>query len=68
MDDLLSVVLEAVHTLTPIARPSPYSKRWWTSDLTQLRQAYTYWRNRARAVKRAGYTDEDLIETAKAAA
>ena len=67
-DALMSVVSEAVSTLTPKARPSPYSKRWWTSDLTQLRRVYTYWRNRARAVRRAGCTDQDLSETAKAAA
>ncbi|KAM3543691.1 hypothetical protein ARSEF1564_003451, partial [Beauveria bassiana] len=68
MDTLVSVVLEAVHTLTPKARPSPYTKRWWTSDLTQLRQVYTYWRNRARAMRRAGCTDHELHDTAKAAA
>ena len=32
-DALMSAVLEAVHTLTPKARPSPYAKRWWTTDL-----------------------------------
>jgi hypothetical protein len=47
-DRLMAAVLEAVHTLTPKAKPSPYVKRWWTSDLTQLRRIYTYWRNRAR--------------------
>ncbi|KAM3537420.1 hypothetical protein ARSEF1564_009660 [Beauveria bassiana] len=68
MDALVIVVGEAVHALTPKARPSPYSKRWWTSDLTQLRQVYTYWRNRARTVRRGGCTDPDLQNTAKAAA
>ena len=43
-DQLMTVVLEAVHALTPKARPSPYAKRWWTADLTQLRSIYTYWR------------------------
>jgi exonuclease III len=41
-DRLMSAVLEAIHTLTPKARPSPYAKRWWTADLTQLRHIYTY--------------------------
>ncbi|TQW01406.1 reverse transcriptase [Cordyceps javanica] len=68
MDALVSVVLEAVHALTPKTRPSPYAKRWWTSDLTQLRRVYTYWRNRARAMRRAGCTDCDILDTAKAAA
>ncbi|RKK07073.1 hypothetical protein BFJ65_g18238 [Fusarium oxysporum f. sp. cepae] len=31
---LMTVVLEAVCALTPRAKPSPYAKRWWTSDLT----------------------------------
>jgi hypothetical protein len=39
---LMQVVLEAVNTLTPKAKPSPYAKRWWTQDLTKLRQVYTY--------------------------
>jgi hypothetical protein len=26
----------------PFSRPSPYAKRWWTTDLTQLRRIYTY--------------------------
>jgi hypothetical protein len=41
-DRLMSAVLEAVHALTPKTRPSPYAKRWWTTDLTQLRYIYTY--------------------------
>ena len=53
-DRLMDVVLEAVHALTPKARPSPYAKRWWTTDLTKLRRVYTYWRNRAKNQRRAG--------------
>ena len=68
MDALVSVVLEAVNALTPKTRPSPYAKRWWTSDLTQLRRVYTYWRNRARAIRRAGCITNDIHDTAKAAA
>ena len=67
-DRLMSAVLEAVHALTPKAKPSPYAKRWWTTDLTQLRCIYTYWRNRARAERRAGQATADLEETAKGAA
>jgi hypothetical protein len=40
-DRLMAVVLEAVRALTPKAKPSPYAKRWWTSDLTQLRPLNT---------------------------
>ena len=64
----MAAVLEAVHALTPKAKPSPYTKRWWTTDLTQLRRIYTYWRNRARAARRAGWTRPNLEETAKSAA
>ncbi|KAK6810408.1 hypothetical protein RU639_013833, partial [Aspergillus parasiticus] len=67
-DRLMSAVLEAVHTLTPKARPSPYAKRWWTTDLTQLRYIYTYWRNHVRSERRAGRIASHLEETAKSAA
>jgi hypothetical protein len=67
-DRLMSVVLEAVHTLTPKAKPSPYAKRWWTTDLTQLRHIYTYWRNHARSERRAGRNVANLEKTAESAA
>ncbi|GIZ38771.1 hypothetical protein CKM354_000217300 [Cercospora kikuchii] len=59
-DQLMSAVLAAVHALTPVAKPSPYAKRWWTHDLTKLRQIYTRWRNRARSYRRAGTYSEQL--------
>ena len=65
---LMSAVLEAVHTLTPKAKPSPYAKRWWTTDLTQLRYIYTYWRNHARSERRAGRKVTSLEEMANSAA
>jgi Endonuclease-reverse transcriptase len=34
---LIGTVEKVVLKLTPKARPSPYAKRWWTGDLTQLR-------------------------------
>lgn len=39
-DRLMDAVLETVHGLNQKARPSPYAKRWWTTDLTQLRRIY----------------------------
>jgi exonuclease III len=66
-DRLTAAVLEAVHALTPKARPSPYTKRWWTTDLTQLRRIYTYWRNRARTERRAGQVRVELEDRAKGA-
>ena len=59
-DDFLNVVVEAVNTFTPRTRPSRYTKRWWTADLTQLRRNYTYWRNQARSHRRQGVRDDAL--------
>jgi hypothetical protein len=67
-DRLMRAVLEAVYALTPKAKPSPYAKRWWTRDLTQLRRVYTYWRNRTRTEHRAGRMVPELERQAKAAA
>ncbi|OAQ59084.1 retrovirus polyprotein [Purpureocillium lilacinum] len=67
-DQLMRVVLEAIHELTPRAPPLPYAKRWWTKDLTRLRRAYTFWRNQARTQRRAGSARPDLERRAKEAA
>ena len=66
-DMLMGVVLEAIDKLVPLAKPSPYAKRWWTADLTQLRRAYTYWRNRARSQCRRRQRSPDLGQRAKEA-
>jgi hypothetical protein len=67
-DGLMTAVLEAVHALTPKAKPSPYAKRWWTADLTQLRRVYTYWRNQARNQRRMGRMFPNLEQQANKAA
>jgi hypothetical protein len=67
-DRLMQAVLGAVSSLTPKAKPSPYAKRWWTKDLTKLRQVYAYWRNRARAQRRGGEALPELERQARAAA
>lgn len=67
-DKLMSVVLDTVQSLTPRAKPSRYAKRWWTTDLTQLRHIYTHWRNRARTMRRSGGASSELEEMAKGAA
>ena len=66
-DRIMTAVLAAVHELTPKAKPSAYAKRWWTSDLTQLRKAYTHTRNRARTQRRAGNLQPHLEQQAKEA-
>ncbi|KAM4061515.1 reverse transcriptase (RNA-dependent DNA polymerase) [Hirsutella rhossiliensis] len=67
-DQLMRVVTKALRDLTPRAQPLPYAKRWWTKDLTRLRRTYTYWRNQARAQRRAGQSRPDLEQRAKEAA
>jgi hypothetical protein len=67
-DRLMTAVTEAVFKLTPKAKPSPYAKRWWTTDLTQLRRIYTYWRNQARSRRRAGRIVPGLEKQAREAA
>jgi hypothetical protein len=61
----MEVVLDAIHELVPRAKPSPYAKRWWTADLTKLRRMYTFWRNLARARRRAGQRIVSLEDRAK---
>ena len=67
-DRLMGAVSEAFRALTPKAKPSPHAKRWWTADLTQLRQIYTHWRNHARAERRAGRKVPQLEDMAASAA
>ena len=67
-DRLMSVVSEALQALTPTSRPCRYAKRWWTTDLTQMRSIHTYWRNQARTRRRAGRRDPGLEDMAKGAA
>ena len=64
-DHLIQVVESVVLSLTPKAKPSPYAKRWWTSALTELRQAYTYWRNKARSFRRAQNFQPEIERQAK---
>lgn len=46
------IVLEGIEKSVPLAKPSPYNKRWWTEDLSQLRKRYTLFRNQARRQRR----------------
>ncbi|KAJ6437653.1 reverse transcriptase [Purpureocillium lavendulum] len=67
-DQLMRVVVLAIDDLTPRAEPTPYAKRWWTRDLTQLRRSYTFWRNQARVQRRATQVCSGLERRAKEAA
>ncbi|KAF9728545.1 zinc knuckle [Paraphaeosphaeria minitans] len=57
-------IAPAIEKHVPVARPSPYAKRWWTEDLTELRKHYTYWRNKASASRRANTPDPGLQQMA----
>jgi hypothetical protein len=61
---LTAWVNKALETHCKRARPSQYAKRWWNEDLTTLRKSYTYWKNRACAMRRQGRVDEELHNTA----
>ena len=61
---LITWVNNALEAHCPRAKPSPYMKRWWNEDLTALRKSYTYWRNRARAMRWQGREDAELRNTA----
>ena len=42
MQQIDDLVQEGVRKHVPWAKPSPYGKRWWTTELTQLRHEYTH--------------------------
>jgi len=50
----IKTVADTLQQLDPRARPSPYSKRWWTKDLTTLRQSLTTARNAVTTARRRG--------------
>ena len=66
-DRLIGAVLQAVQTLVPIARPSPYAKRWGNSELTQLRRSQSQLRNMVTRLQREGVRDTELERTARTA-
>ena len=57
---LESVVSTTLEELVPRAKPSPYAKRWWTKELTQLRHRFTTLRNRITKLRRQ---DKDTAHT-----
>ncbi|KAI5829285.1 hypothetical protein K523DRAFT_205191, partial [Schizophyllum commune Tattone D] len=55
MGELIQVV--------PMSKPSPYSKRWWTKELTALRKVY---KRAARKAGRRTATETDKADAAEA--
>lgn len=64
VERLTNRVSQTVRLLVPTARPSPYSKRWWTPELSALRDTYTRARNRCTQSRRYGVTLVELEDTA----
>lgn len=57
-DDTTTTITRVLEELIPRARESPYNKRWWTRELTELRDEYTTRRNRATTLRRRGEDTE----------
>ena len=64
---IINAVDFAIRTHCPVSKPSPYSKKWWTADLTIMRKAYVFKRNAARSSRRAGLRDYVLEQAVTAA-
>jgi hypothetical protein len=60
IDKINAVLKESV----PRAKESPYTKRWWTPDLTRLRTEFSRKRNRITTLRRRG---EDTAQVRNAA-
>ena len=60
-------VTSVLEDLVPRARESPYNKRWWTKELTELREEYTTRRNRVTTLRRRGEDTETARKLADSA-
>jgi hypothetical protein len=47
-------VNNTLEEMVPRAKPSPYAKRWWTKELSQLRHELTVLRNQVTTLRRRG--------------
>ncbi|KAI2886808.1 hypothetical protein CBS63078_10859 [Aspergillus niger] len=65
LQHLTGEVSQALHQVAPQAKPSPYCKRWWTRELTALRDEYNHARNQCERARRYGYPQPELEKTAK---
>ena len=53
-ESFLQVVVEVVHSRVPRAKPSAHVKRWWSPDLSLLRQSLSASRNYVTTLQRRG--------------
>jgi hypothetical protein len=66
-DLLISRINDILESYVPRARQSPYNKRWWTRELTELRTEYTTRRNRIVTLSRRGEDTQRARQLANAA-
>ena len=59
-DRLMDAVSQAVQAHTLKAKPSPYAKRWWSKELTELRGAQSRLRNAVRRLRHEKIRDTEL--------
>ena len=64
---LINAVNQAVRSFTPIAKPSPYAKRWWSKELTELKISQARLRNLARRSRHGRIRDTELERAANTA-
>jgi exonuclease III/ribonuclease HI len=62
---MMGKVSETLEGCVPQVRPSPYCKRWWTDELTELRNAYTYNKNQWTQLRRYGVNRPDMEKQVK---
>lgn len=56
LDKILRLTEGALQPLVPVSRPSPYSRPWWTPELTQLREIHKEARKELRrSIRQQGY-------------
>lgn len=60
-------VTQVLEEFVPRARESRYNKRWWTKELTALRDEYTSRRNRVTTLRRRGEDTERARKLADSA-
>jgi len=53
-----NAIARAIQESAPPRQPSPFSKRWWTEELTRIRAEVNYMRNRYRHTQSPAYKRE----------
>lgn len=64
---LTQTTTRVLEELVPRAWESPYNKRWWTRELTDLREEFTTRRNRVTTLRRRGEDTERARKLADSA-